>query len=62
MHGGLGGLRLLLTVHVGHERDVDECKVVVADAELELTHGFDEGGGFDVTNCAAELGGGEIGR
>ena len=53
--GGLGRLRFLFAVHVGNEGDVDEGKVVVADAELELTHGFYEGCGLDVADGASEL-------
>jgi hypothetical protein len=55
MHGSLCRFRFLFTVHVGYERDVDERKVVVADAELELAHGLYEGCGFDIAHCAAEL-------
>lgn len=39
---GLGWLRLELAVDGGDETDVDESKVVVADAELELTHRLDK--------------------
>jgi hypothetical protein len=34
---------------------MDERKIFVADTELELTHSFDKGGRFNVTNGAAEL-------
>lgn len=53
--GCLGGLGFLLAVHVGDEGDVDKSEVIVTDAELELTHGFYEGRGFDVADCASEL-------
>ena len=35
--------------------DVDEREVLVADAELELAHGFDEGGGLDVSDSSTKL-------
>jgi hypothetical protein len=34
---------------------MDESEVLVADAELELTNGFDEGGTFDVTDGSTKL-------
>ena len=46
---------LLLAMQIRHERDMDEGKVVVSDAELELTHGFDKGGGFNVAYCSSKL-------
>jgi len=51
----LGRLGLLLAADNGDERDVDEGKVVVADAELELAHGLDEGSRLDVTNGTTKL-------
>lgn len=51
----LGRLSLLLTADDRNERDVDKREVLVANAELELAHGLDEGGRLDVTNCTAEL-------
>lgn len=53
--GRLGGLRLLLAVHVGDERDVDLREVLVANAELELAHRLDERRALDVAHCATEL-------
>ena len=38
-----------------HKRHMDQRKVIVAHAELELPHRFDEGRGLDVADCAAEL-------
>ena len=55
VHGRLCRLRLLLTVHVGHERDVDQSEVFVPNTELELAHGLDEGGRLNVTDSAAQL-------
>ena len=55
MHGRLCRLRLLLAVQIGDEGDVDEAKVGWADAELELTHGFDKGRGFDVADGPSEF-------
>lgn len=52
---GLGGFRLLLTAKVGDQGDVDESKVVVANTELELTHGLDERSRLNVTNGTSEL-------
>lgn len=42
-------------MHVGNEGNVDKGKVVVTNAELELTHSFDEGSGFDIANGSTEL-------
>lgn len=40
--GRLRRPRLLLSMKVGYERDVDARKVLMADAELELTHRLDK--------------------
>jgi hypothetical protein len=53
--GRLRRLRLLLAAHDGHERDVDEGKVLLSDAELKLAHGLDEGRALNVAHRAAEL-------
>lgn len=53
----LGRLCLLLSADDGHQADVNECKVFLADAELELTHGLDERRAFNVTHGTAELDG-----
>ena len=42
-------------MHVRHERDVDERKVLVADTELELPHSLNKGRGLDIANRSAEL-------
>jgi hypothetical protein len=42
-------------VHVRHERDVDERKVLVTNTELELPHRLYKGRGLDITNRSAEL-------
>lgn len=55
MDGRLSRFCLLFTVHVGYERDMNECEVFVADSELELAHSFDERGGFDVTDSTPKL-------
>lgn len=55
MDGRLSRFCLLFAVHVGDERDMNECEVFVADSELELTHGFDEWGGFNVTDSTPKL-------
>jgi hypothetical protein len=34
---------------------MEECEIVLADAELELSHGLDERCRLDVTDRAAEL-------
>ena len=52
---GLCWLRLELAVDGGYEADVDEGEVVVADAELELSHGLDEGRRFDVSDRSTKL-------
>lgn len=52
---GLSWLRLEFAVDRGDKRDVKESKVVVTDAELELTHSFNEGGRFDVSHGSTEL-------
>lgn len=51
----LRGLGLEFSVDGGYETDVDQGKVVDTDAELELTHGLDEGGGLDISNGSTEL-------
>jgi hypothetical protein len=51
----LGGLGLLLAVHVGDEGHMNEGEVVVADAELELTHSLHERRRFNVTDGPSEL-------
>ena len=55
VHGRLCWLCLLLAVHVGYERDVDQSEVFVPNTELELAHGLDEWCGFDVTDGSAKL-------
>lgn len=55
MNSCLSRLRLLLAMHVGYQRNVDQSKVFVADAELELAHSLDEGSGFDIAHGASEL-------
>jgi hypothetical protein len=50
----------LLAVHVGDKRHMDERKVVVADAELELPHGLYERRGLDVADGPPELSPGEV--
>lgn len=57
---GLSGLGLELAVDRGNERHVEERKVVLADAELELPHRLDERRRLDVTDRAAELVAGEF--
>lgn len=55
MDGRLGGLRLLFTMHIGDQRDVDQSKVLVSDTELKLAHRLHEGRGFNVTNRTTKL-------
>ena len=47
--------RFLFAVHIGNQGDVDESKVLVAYAELELSHSFDKWRGLNITNSSAEL-------
>jgi hypothetical protein len=54
-HTCLSRLCLLFSTNDGDERDVDEGKVFVADAELELTQRLNKGGRFNVTDGTAEL-------
>jgi len=42
-------------MHIGNERDMNKCKVIMSDSKLELAHGFDERRGLDVTYGASEL-------
>jgi hypothetical protein len=42
-------------MHVRHKRDVDECKILVADTELELSHSLNKGRRLDVANGSAKL-------
>lgn len=55
MDSCLRGLRFLFPVHIGHEGNVDERKVLRPNTELELPHRLNEGRGFDVANSSAEL-------
>ena len=55
VHGCLCRLCLLLSVHIRHERDVYERKVLVTNAELELPHCLYKGRGLDIANRSAEL-------
>ncbi|SRR6266404_5139185 len=51
----LRGFCFLLPMHVRHKRDVDERKVLVANAKLELPHRLHKGRGLDIANSSAEL-------
>lgn len=42
-------------MHIGDKRHVDKSEVLVSDAELELSHGFDEGCRLDITDGTAQL-------
>lgn len=55
MYGRLSRFCLLLAVHIGDKRYVDEGEVLVSDAELELPHGFDEWRRLDITDSTAQL-------
>jgi len=55
MHGCLCWLRLLLSVHIRHERDVYKRKVLATDTELELSQRLYKWCGFDIANRSAEL-------
>lgn len=48
-------LRLLFTANDWDEGDVNERKVFVANAELELTHSLNEGRRLNVTNGSTKL-------
>jgi hypothetical protein len=52
---GLCGFCLLFPVHVGHERNVDECKVIRSNTELELPHRLNERRRLNVTNSSTQL-------
>ena len=55
MYGRLRGLCLLLAMHIGNKGYMDEGEVLVPDAELELSHRFDERRGLNVTDSPTEL-------
>jgi len=55
MHGRLCRLRLLLSVHIRHERDVYKRKVFATDTELELPQRLYKWCRFDIANRSAEL-------
>jgi hypothetical protein len=55
VHSRLCRLCLLFSMHIRYERDMDERKVLVANAELELPHRLYKGRGFDITNRSAQL-------
>jgi len=46
-------------MNIRNKRHMDQTKVFAADTELELVHGLDKGGRFDVADCSAELWKGE---
>lgn len=53
--GCLRGLRLLLAVHIRHQRNMNQSKIAGANAKLELTHCFHERCTFDVADGPAKL-------
>jgi hypothetical protein len=55
MHGCLCWLRLLLSVHIRHERDVYKRKVFATDTELELSQRLYKWCRFDIADRSAEL-------
>jgi hypothetical protein len=55
VNGCLGGFGLLLAVHIRDEGYMDESEVIPANAELELTHCFDERSRLDITDSSAQL-------
>jgi hypothetical protein len=61
--GSLGRLGLLLAdgTDGGDQGNVDQGKVIVADTELELTHGLNKGSGLDITDGTSELDDADIG-
>ena len=42
-------------MHFGYERNVDKCKIICSNAELELSHRLDERCRFDVTDGSTKL-------
>ena len=62
LHGVLRGLGLQLAGggDVGHQRDVDEQRVLAAQFLAHLADGFDEGQRFDVAHGAADFDDGEV--
>src|SRR5690606_15338888 len=63
LHGVLGGLGLQFAgrANVGHEGQVNEGGIVTAQPQAHLTHGFEEGQGFDVAHRTADLDDGDVG-
>ncbi len=57
----LSRLGLLLAADDRDERDIDQCKVLMADAELELAHRLDERRALDVADSSAELDDADVG-
>jgi hypothetical protein len=55
MHGRLRWFGLLLAMHVRDERHVNQGKVLMTDAKLELTHRLDKRGRLDVTDGTSKL-------
>ena len=55
VHGCLCWLGLLFAVHIGHKGDVNERKVFMSNAELELAHGFHKRSRFNIANRATKL-------
>jgi hypothetical protein len=60
MNSSLRRLRLLFTVHVGDQGDVDQREVLMAHAELKLPHGLDERRRLNIADGASELGWDEV--
>ena len=56
VHSRLCRFGLLLPVHVRDEGNMDQREVLVTYSELELSHGFDEGSRFYVSNSTSQLG------
>ena len=55
MHHHLCWLGLLLTVHIRHKQDVNECKVGIANMELKLPHRLHKWCRLNITHGPPQL-------
>lgn len=51
----LGRLRFLFAMHIWDHGNVDECKIIVPNAELKLSHSLYEWCRFDVADSTTQL-------
>lgn len=55
MYGRLCRFCFLLAVHIRNKGDMNQGEILIADAELELSHGLNEGCRFNVPDGTSKL-------